>query len=241
MENLKAWGTILGDHGSDADFRKKYDKTEFVKHFIDIDNIPDFSKNHKIEQTFALACEKYGKSFLIKNGTLPWTTDSTFNVLVHEFKIRDWHSALLTAAYLGHYVGDGFMPLHTAANYDGQLTGQKGVHRRYEETMIDRYFNEIHLSPAPIQKIDHVQQYIFDYLYSNNDKVSQLLEADKESFTHANGKYNDTYYQTFWEKTRLMTIHQLEESTHVLASLIYTAWIDAGKPEIPRNPGLPES
>lgn len=241
MENLKAWATILGDHGSDADFRKKYDKNEFVRHFIDIDNIPDFAANHKIEQNFALACEKYGKSFLIKNGTLPWSTDSTFKVLVHEFNIKDWHNAALTAAYLGHYVGDGFMPLHTAANYDGQLTAQKGVHKRYEETMIDRYFNEIHLHPGPIQKIDHVQQYIFDYLYANNGKVNLLLNADNAAFTIAGGKYNDIYYQAFWEKTRSMTIHQLEESTRVLASLIYTAWIDAGKPEIPKNPGLPES
>jgi hypothetical protein len=37
LYDLKGWGPILADHGSDADLRKKSDKTEFVKHFIDID------------------------------------------------------------------------------------------------------------------------------------------------------------------------------------------------------------
>jgi hypothetical protein len=240
MENLKAWTRILGEHASDADFRKRYDKNEFVRHFIDIDNFPDSVASHKIEQNFELACEKYGKSFLIKNGTLPWSTDSTFKVLVSEFNKKDWHNAALTAANLGHYVADGFMPLHTVANYDGQFTGQKGVHARYEETLIDRYFNEIHLHPAPIQKIDHVQQYIFDYLYANNGKVNFLLIADKKAYKIAGEKHNNKYYQAFWDETRSMTIHQLEESSRVLASLIYTAWMDAGKPEIPKKPGLAE-
>lgn len=238
MENLKAWARMLGDYSSDADLRKKYIKTEFVKHFIDLDNIPDFVKNHKIEQNFTVACAKYGKEFLVKNGTLPWTTDSTYQILVQDFKNRQWHHAALTAADLGHYVADGFMPLHTVANYNGQMTGQTGVHSRYEETMIDRYFNEIHLHPAPILKISNIRQYIFDYLYASNRKSEMLLAADKEAFAAAGDRYNEIYYQTFWDKTRLMTTEQLEVATHVLASLIYTAWVDAGKPEIPQSPGL---
>lgn len=241
MENLKAWSSILGENCSEADFRKKYIKTEFVKHFIDLDNIPGFVEDHQIEQDFSAACAKYGKAFLVKNGTLPWTTDSTYQVLVQDFKIKQWHHAALTAADLGHYVADGFMPLHTVANYDGQLSGQTGVHSRYEEKMIDRYFNEVHLHPAPVQKIDNVRQYVFSYLYTSNRKSGLLLSADKEAFAAAGDRYNDIYYQTFWDKTRLMTTEQLENATHVLASLIYSAWLEAGKPEIPQNPGLSEN
>ncbi|MHB9143682.1 MAG: phospholipase C/P1 nuclease family protein [Paludibacter sp.] len=241
LNHLKVWAPILGDHGSDADFRKKYDKPEFVKHFIDIDNYSDFVKSHKIVEDFKAANAKYGKAFVMKNGTLPWTTDSTYLTLVQNFKSRDWNRAALTAADLGHYVGDGFMPLHTAANYDGQLSGQTGVHRRYEEIMVDRYMNEIKFRPSAIHKVDQVQSYIFQYLYANNTKVNQLLQADKEAFKAAGDQYNDKYYQTFWEKTKAMTISQLEESSKTLASLIYTAWIEAGKPDIPKNPGLPTS
>ena len=47
---LKAWAPVLADHGSDADLRKRKDKTEFVKHFIDIDNYDDFNSMHRIEE-----------------------------------------------------------------------------------------------------------------------------------------------------------------------------------------------
>ena len=238
LQNLKAWASFLGEHSSDADFRKKTDKPEFVKHFIDIDNYDDFTKNHKIEENFKAACAKYGKEIVMKNGTLPWSTDSTYKALIQNFKTGDWKQGALTASDLGHYVGDGFMPLHTTGNYNGQLSGQTGIHRRYEETMIDRYFDEIRINPSAIRKIDHVQSFIFDYVYANNTKIAQLLRADKEALRQAGGKYNDVYYKNLWEETRVLTINQLEESTKTLASLIYTAWIEAGKPNIPKNPGL---
>ncbi len=238
LQNLKAWAPFLGDHSSDADFRKKTDKPEFVKHFIDIDNYDDFVKNHKIEENFEAACAKYGKGVVMKNGTLPWSTDSTYNALIRDFKSGKWSRAALTAADLGHYVADGFMPLHVTANYNGQLSGQTGVHRRYEETMIDRFIDEVQINPSPIRKIDQVQPYIFGYLYANHTKIAELLLADKEAFELAGHHHNDLYYNTFWRKTRALTIAQLQQSSKTLASLIYTAWIEAGKPPIPINPGL---
>ena len=35
----------------------------------------------------------------------------------------------------GHYIADLAVPLHTSENYDGQLTGQEGLHHYFEETM----------------------------------------------------------------------------------------------------------
>ena len=72
LHSLKAWAPILGDHGSDADLRKRQDKTEFVKHFIDIDNYDDFNKKHRIEEDFDEAYLKYGNEKIKKEGTLPW-------------------------------------------------------------------------------------------------------------------------------------------------------------------------
>jgi hypothetical protein len=233
LANLKVWAVVLGDHSSDADFRKKTDKPEFVKHFIDIDNYEDFVKKHKIEENFEAACSKYGKEVVMKNGTLPWSTDSTFKALVQNFKSGNWNQAALTAADLGHYVGDGFMPLHVTANYNGQFSGQTGVHHRYEETMIDRINNEIQIKPSPIKKIDDVQSFIFNYLYANNSKIAQLLKADKDAYEQAERQYNGAYYQSLWQKTRVLTIGQLQESSKILASLIFTAWLEAGKPRIP--------
>lgn len=235
LKRLNQWSEFIGDHASDADLRKKSDKPEFVKHFIDIDNYDNFIKNHQIEENFEAACTKYGKDFVMKNGTLPWVTDSTYQALVENFRMKNWTQAALSTADLGHYVADGFMPFHTTANYDGQFTGQTGIHSRYEEVMVDPYIEDIILKETPDKKVDQVQAYIFGYLYANNSKIEPILQADRDALKMSGDQYNESYYRFFWEKTKLLTVKQLRKATKTLATLIYSAWIEAGKPEIPEK------
>lgn len=232
---LTQWSKFIGDHASDADLRKKSYKPEFVKHFIDVDNYDDFIKNHQVEENFELACTKYGKDFVMKNGTLPWATDSTYKSLVDNFKMKNWNQAALTIADLGHYVADGFMPFHTTANYDGQFTDQTGIHGRYEEVLVDPYIDDISLKETPEKKVDLVQAYVFDYLYVNNSKIEPIFQADMDALKMSGGQYDVTYYRFFWEKTKLLTVKQLRKATKTLSTLIYSAWIEAGKPEIPEK------
>lgn len=233
LNQLSQFSAFIGDHASDADIRKKSVKAEFIKHFIDLDNYADFVKNHRIQESFETACAKYGKDFVMKNGTLPWVTDSTYGALVENFKNKSWTQVALTAADLGHYVADGFMPFHTTANYDGQLTSQTGIHARYEEVMIDQYIDGINLNETPDKKVDQVQAYIFDYLYANNSKVELILQSDQDAIKISGGQYNDIYYRFFWEKTKLLTVKQLRKATQTLATLINSAWLEAGKPALP--------
>lgn len=233
ISKLKSWGPILEEHASDADFRKKNDKTEFVKHFIDIDNYEDFVNSQRIEENFDAACKKYGREKVIKDGTLPWVTDSTYQALIQDFKSGNWERAALTAADLGHYVGDGFMPLHLTANYDGQLSEQTGIHRRYEETMIDKYIDQISFKTSTVKKVTNVKSYIFRYIYNNYSYIGSLLQADSRAYELAGNQYNDIYYENLWEKSRLYTVQLLQYSSKTLAELIYTAWIEAGKPTLP--------
>jgi hypothetical protein len=62
-----------------------------------------------------------------------------------------------------------------------------------------------------------------------------LLQADARAFVQAGQQYNDTYYESLWDKTNLFTGKLLEESSKTLARLIYTAWLEAGKPKIPET------
>jgi hypothetical protein len=236
LNQLKAWEPILAAHCSDADLRKRKDKPEFVKHFIDIDNYDDFINKHEIEENFEMACQKYGKEMVKKEGTLPWTTDSTYLALVQDFKSGNWNRAALTAADLGHYVGDGHMPLHITANYDGQKSNQTGIHRRYEETMIDRHVDKIQFEFSKCKKVKDVRHFIFSYLYTNHFSIVPLLKADSLSFALAGKQYDEMYYTSLWENSNSFTVRLLEESSKKTASLIYSAWIEAGKPKIQRIP-----
>ena len=44
--------------------------------------------------------------------------------------------ALQNVGVLSHYVGDISQPLHVSENYDGQMTGNKGIHQFFETTII---------------------------------------------------------------------------------------------------------
>lgn len=241
FKNFKEWPAIMSAHGSDADNRKKSDVSEGVKHFIDIDAYSDFVEHRSISEPAAQVFKKYGESFVMENGTLPWITDSTYRQLVQQFRSKDWSGAVLTAADLGHYVGDGHMPLHLTINYDGKLTGQTGIHRRYETEMIDRYIDQIRTDGIKPKKIRDVNRYIFDYIYHNYTYMDSILLADKFSFEKAGHEYSDIYYQNLWHQTQGFTTRLFSDGSKALADLIKTAWIEAGRPRIPRNSVTPES
>ena len=235
LNNFRGWSEALSAHGSDPDKRKSIDPTEGIKHYIDIDAYDDFTNAHKIVEGKDKAFGKYGIDFIKKNGTLPWVTDSTYHVLVKEFKAKEWSKVLLTAADLGHYVGDGHMPLHLTLNYDGQLTEQKGIHSRYESKMFGLYTDSIIVKRSRLHKVKDVSRYVFDYMYINYQYKDSLLNADQFAYEKASQQYNDIYYQTLWQKTKGFSNKMIEGSSKSLAELIRQAWIEAGRPKIPRE------
>lgn len=100
----------------------------------------------------------------------------------------DW---LVTAGAIGHYVGDLCQPLHVTENYDGQLTGQKGIHAFYEDAVLDDYPpGEIENSigreaklrgPAFFKRSSgkSLQVLLEELAASSNKEVPELLRIDK--------------------------------------------------------------
>jgi hypothetical protein len=124
--------------------------------------------------------------------------------------------------------------MHTMLNYNGQLTNQKGVHARYEIKMVDKYIKEIEASitSANVRKIDVPFQFIFDYIADANSVQSVLLDADIVSSKMAGSNDNDEYLRLMWFKTKYVTEIQFNTAVSDFASLIYTAWLEAGKPDL---------
>lgn len=50
---------------------------------------------------------------------------------------------LVVAGVLGHYIADLAQPLHCTENYDGQLTGQKGLHSHFESSALGELLPEL--------------------------------------------------------------------------------------------------
>lgn len=236
MSQFNAWTSILAEHASDADIRKNSDPTEAPKHYIDIDGYPEFIFTGRIPQTLDSVILIHGESFVYDKGILPWATMVTFDSLKNCFARLDWGKAVLFAADLGHYVADGHMPMHITENYNGQLTGNTGIHSRYESTMINAYIGQINYTGMGISVIQNVNQYIFNYLYLNYIYVDSVLAADNYAKNISGGSTSSTAYKTaLWNKSQGFTIPLFKNASHALTELMYTAWVMAGSPNMPNT------
>lgn len=204
MSQFNTWTSLLASHASDADARKDTDPTEGVKHYIDIDNYPIFVSTGRIPQTIDSMNAMYGSSTVTNNGTLPWTTKTTVDSLRNCFARLDWAKALFFAEDLGHYVGDGHMPLHITANYDGAQTGNSGIHSRYESTMIGSYVSQINYTGDTVVEVQDVNQYIFDYLYASYKYKDSVLLADTYAKTISSNTSSSLYKDALWQKTKYL-------------------------------------
>lgn len=230
MAQFGDWIFYLSEHASDADKRKNSDPEEGPKHYIDIDNYDTFVTSGRIPHSLDSCIAIYGEEFVEENGYLPWATLAMYDSLVSNLTRGDITSAKKYAADLGHYVADGHMPLHLTRNYDGQFTGNKGIHSRYESQMISIYQDKITYSGTPAEEIENVRRYVFDYIYKNYTCLDSILIADDYAKEMGSGTSSDLYYVALWEKTERITNQMFSGASHSFAELIYSAWIEAGKP-----------
>ena len=241
MKNLSSvmkipadWQTYVVEHAADPDYRKSSDKTEPNKHFIDIDFYKEFQKGKMIQSLDSVKMF-YPDSVITKMGTLPWTVENTFNNLVKAFKEKNKSNILLYLSDIAHYVGDAHQPQHTSLNYNGQLTGQKGLHFRYEIDMLDSNLTELKskfVSGKP-EKINNIREYIFNVITRTNTFCDLLTSADKFAMTGKPAlQYDDEYRKLMWYRTKFFTVDQFNLAGKELASVIYTAWLNSGKPNL---------
>lgn len=235
MKAFIAYKDYLSEHSKDPDYRKKADKTEGMKHFIDIDFYKEFQTGKMVSNKDSLL-KSYSAKDIDKNGILPWATLDTYNKLVKAFKDKDKEEVLLYISDLCHYVGDGHQPMHSLTNYDGQLTGQKGLHSRYEIKMTDAHITELENSfryKEP-EYIKNPLDFIFTYITNTNILSSIVFDADTYAFNICKKRSGDEYYRLMWFRTSYITKLEVNDAAYDLACLVYSAWTDAGKPSFKR-------
>jgi hypothetical protein len=225
-----SWSDSLAAHGSDADYRKSSDPTEAPKHYIDIDNYPEFISNGYISQSFDSLVLQHGITFVMNQGILPWAIIKSFDSLQTAFQNNQFHKAMLVAADLGHYVGDMHMPLHITRNYNGQYTGQTGIHSRFESTMINSYNAQIVYSGDSLIYVENISDFVFQMIYNNYNYVDSVLKADSLAKAFAGNTNSTAYYSKMWEVSKGFTTTLFKDASYKLTCLIYTAWLNAGSP-----------
>jgi hypothetical protein len=233
MSSLVSWADSLAWHGSDADDRKSWDDDESMRHYIDIDYYSEFNSNGHIASTFDSVVAIHGLNFVQYHGTIPWATCIMLDSLRMAFQQHDWRAAMLHASDLGHYVGDAHMPLHLTKNFDGQYTGNNGIHLRYESDMVYYFYNLFwNYTGDSVHFVTNPNMYVLNYIYSNRQYIDSIFTADNNAKVIAGNDSTFPYYQALWNGTHHFTLKLFHNASHSLAELIYTAWVLAGSPSV---------
>ncbi len=224
----KAW---IVAHSSDPDHWREADRSEAPHHFIDLDKWGMEDAKH-FPRDYWVACGLYGKDAVDRNGVVPWRIGQYYAKLVVAFKKQDARAIVDTSAWLGHYVADIHVPFHACVNYDGQLTGQKGVHSRFESAMVEKQIAEKELKKMGVSKISDPVSAAFGWADVSLKRSFDVLAADKAAAAKDSG-YGDAYYKLLGVKARPIAVTALSESGRDLASLWAAAWQAAGRPALP--------
>lgn len=96
----------------------------------------DYNQIIHFPSNYSDAITKYGDRMIEINGVAPWRIRQLYQLAFYNFTKGDMKSALEYVGAMTHYIGDLSQPLHVTENYDGQQSGNKGIHSYFETTVI---------------------------------------------------------------------------------------------------------
>jgi protein tyrosine phosphatase len=237
---------LITEHAVDPDKRRYSDSLEAPRHFLDADHYGD-KPFDVLPEKWTDAVAKLSEDTLKAYGISPWNIQRVYYRLVEAFKAQDSSRILRMSSDLGHYVGDAHVPLHTSENYNGQLTNQIGIHGFWESRLPELFFKKYNFVVGKARYIDDPLKeawIIVRNTYTYKDSVL-LIEARlnrsfpsalKYTFTQRNGRvekqYSEEYSRRYHTAMNGMVERQMRSSILMVGSFWYSAWVDAGQPDM---------
>jgi len=137
---------------------------------------------------------------------------------------------LFYAGWLGHYVADGAQPLHTSVQYNGWTgpnpngyTTEHKIHKQFEGPFVGANIKAEEVKPK-MSAAKAVDGDVFDsyvaYLRHSQTYVEQVYKLEKAGGWNGAGS----------PESRAFAADRLAAGASELRDLIYTAWIESGKP-----------
>ena len=219
---------------------------EAPRHFIDIDHYGEFPFTN-LPRKWEDAVKVYTEDTLKEYGIVPWHIQVMTWKLTDAFKRRDADAIVRLSADLGHYVADASVPLHTTENYNGQMTGQKGIHG-FWESRLPELFGENYdyfIGPAEYLKDPLSEAWetvleshlALDSVLTFERKLTQAFPDDKKyGFENRNQVLTRSYSYEFSKAYHEMLKGQVERrmraAIYRVGCFWMTAWVNAGQPNL---------
>jgi hypothetical protein len=237
----------ITEHAVDPDKRRYLVKGEDIKHYIDLDYYEKSLPLDTIPFTYKEAVEKYGKDSLHANGIVPWNIQWKLQSLSEAFATKNEALILKISAELGHYIADAHVPLHTTSNYNGQQTGQHGIHGFFETRLPELYMQQYDFFIGTAEFLYHPLQYTWEAVSGSYQCLDSVFYYERlvQTETKASQKYVfepkgatlvKVYSPAMSEKYHLylrgMVERRMRAAVYAVSCFWYTAWVNGGQPNL---------
>jgi hypothetical protein len=201
-----------------------------------------------IPAAWTKAVERFSLDSLNAHGIVPWWIQVMLARLTKAFREKNVRAILKLSAETGHYLGDAHVPLHTSSNHNGQLTGQQGIHGFWESRIPELFAEaEWDLYNGGAAYIKNPLEFTWSRIKESawaSDSVLKFEKVLSEKFTsdrkyafeNGNGivikQYSSGYSAAYNEMLNGMVERRLRQSVFAVASFWYTAWVNAGQPDL---------
>ena len=238
---------FLKEHAIDPDKRRYALPAEAARHYIDLDHYGEYPFV-TLPRKWKDAVAKFSEDSLNAHGIVPWWIQTMMLRLTDAFREKNQAKILKLSAEIGHYIADAHVPLHANSNYNGQKTDQKGIHGFWEsripELLADKEW-DFFIGKATY--INNPADFIWARVLESAAASDSVLKFEKEltksfppdqkfSFEDRNGntirQYSSAFSKAYNEKLNGMIERRMRQSIFAIASFWYTAWINAGQPDL---------
>ncbi len=238
---------FLDEHAVDPDKRRYAVAQEGPRHYIDIDHYGAYPYN-SLPRKWEDAVAKFSLDTLTANGIVPWHVQIMLQRLTNAFREKSFSRIMKNSAEIGHYLADAHVPLHASSNHNGQFTNQKGIHGFWEsrvpELLAEKNFDFF------IGKAEYIKdpgEFIWarvlesakaadSVLLFERELTKQFSDDQKYSFEERNNtvirQYSTAFTIAFNNKLDGMVERRMRQSIFAVASFWYTAWVNAGQPDL---------
>ncbi|MEY3178693.1 MAG: hypothetical protein RJB42_934 [Bacteroidota bacterium] len=240
----------LTEHAADADMRRYAIKEEAPRHYIDLDQ---YHKNDssRIPVQWQDAVNRFSVDSLNAHGIVPWWIMVMHQRLKRAFAEKDMQLVLKLSADIGHYIADAHVPLHASSNHNGQKTDQLGIHAFWESRLPELFAEKQY--DLLLGRADYLKEplpFIWERVYESGAAADTVLSMEKDlsrmfadhermSFEYRNNRlvrqYSEKYAARYHKQLNGMVERRMRASIYAIASFWYTAWVEAGQPDLPFN------
>ena len=237
---------FITENAVNPDKRRYVVEGEAPRHYIDLEHYGDRAL-WEMPRYWRQAVALYAEEELLEHGILPWHIYRMKHALTEAFRQKDICSILKLSADIGHYIADANVPLHTSENYNGQLTGQEGIHGLWETRLPELFLDSYDFFTGRAAYISDPQQRAWEAIVSAHKAVKDVLALEKKlsqefpsikkySFEQRGSTlqrvYSMAYAQAYHKLLDGQVERQIRASVKMVGDFWLTCWIDAGQPDL---------